>query len=487
MTKKATRKKSGPKAAAQAAAAGPRPAAARRSTDTGEGALQFADTELVAWMQKNPGEVIKQRQECLRLLQKRRCSYGRSGGALPLTLVPLVLKKSSLDKLAHVSEVLDRAMDKVVTAYPTDEYVQSQFPYPDIPPEWIKWDPGYPKPTVISRHDALFDGEELKFIEFNTDNPGARAWVDIYEEVFREMPMYQDLIGKQTGNSDRRQMRAMHEIFKDYWAKYGDGTKKPRVALSTFKEYLPGSEWEILRDYLIEHGMEANFVDSREFEYRDGKLFSGRVQFHILHLCLRFTFFKRFPREHADFFAGIRDKAVLTLNHFRAAIGSQKEIMSFMTNPVNAHYFDDEENDLIGKHIPWTRRMDESITISPEGRDVVLTDYALHQREKLVLKITTGAGGQDVFVGKSCDKNKWADAVEMASGCPWWILQEAVNIPEYEIPVVKDNQVVLEKKLVNLNPYVFDGKYVGSVARVSQSDVINVAAGGGVMPVLEAK
>ncbi len=449
-------------------------------------ALRFADTDLVEWMQKHPGELMKQRQECLRLLMKRRCAYGRTGGSLPLTLTPMVLTKKSVEFVAKATEVLDRAMDKVCMAYLNDPYVREQFPYLDIPKEWVEWDPGYPKPTVISRHDALYDGKTLKFLEFNTDNPGARAWADTYEECYRTMPMYEELFSH-TKNYERRQMKAMLEIFQRYWKEYGKGSGKPRIALSSFKEYLPGSEWEILRDFLIEHGLEANFIDSREFEYRGGKLYSGNVPFDILHLCLRFVFFKRFPKEHRDFYEGIRDRAVITINHFRAAVGSQKEVMAFMTNPENFKYFDSEEVEAIKKHVPWTRRMDETITISPDGRDIALIDYTHKNREKLVLKITTGAGGHDVYVGKATDDGKWGEVVDSIAGMPWWIVQEVCDIPEYEIPVLEDNKVVMKKKHVNLNPYVFDGKYVGSICRTSDLKVINVAAGGGIMPVLEAK
>ncbi len=478
----ATKKKAGKKTAAANQAKSEAPPAPKNPAS----ALRIADEDLVEWMRANPKEVQKQRQECLRRLQKQRCGYGRHGGGLPLTLVPMVLTKESIALISRVSEVLDRANDKMIMAYVKDPEVRKQFPYPDIPHEWIMWDPGFKKPTVISRHDAIFDGKTLKFIEFNTDNPGARAWQDHYEAAFKSIPMYAERMGKHWKPAERPMLKRMLNIFQDYHEKFGKSkAKRPRVALSTFKEYLPGSEWEIIRDYLIEHGMEANFVDSRDFSYRNGKLLSGNVAFDILHICLRFTFFKRFPYEHKEFFEAIKNQACLTINPFRAAIGSQKEGMSFMTNPENHHWFNKEEIECIQKHVPWTRRMDETITISPEGTDISLREYALSQKDRMVLKITTGAGGQDVFVGKGCDDSKWENAVENSIGCPWWILQEACEIPEYELPVLKDGEVVMEKRLVNVNPYVFDGKYAGSISRVSSSSVINVANGGGIMPVFE--
>ncbi|MBI2569142.1 MAG: glutathionylspermidine synthase family protein [Candidatus Schekmanbacteria bacterium] len=452
-----------------------------------EQALRFADEDLIEWMRRNPKELLDQRQACLRLLMKRRCAYGRSGGALPLMLTPMILTRQSVDFIAKATEILDRCIDKAINAYLRDPAVREQIPCLEIPKEWVEWDPGYPKPTVVSRHDAFFDGKTLKFLEFNTDNPGARVWADTYEEVYRTMPMYADLFSH-TKRYDRRQMHALLEIFRRYWKDYGGGgTGAPRVALTSFKEYLPGSEWEILRDFLIEHGMEANFIDSREFEYRNGKLYSGNVRLDFLHLCLRFVFFKRFPREHQDFYGAIRDRAVLSINPFRASVGSQKEIMSFLTNPDNHHHFTEEEVEAIKAHIPWTRRLDETITISPDGRDIALIDFVYKNKDRLVLKIASGAGGQDVHVGKAEEEGQWHDLVDSVSGMSWWIVQEACDVPEFELPVLKDSKVVLEKKNVNLNPYVFDGKYVGSVCRTSDSKVINVAAGGGIMPVLEAQ
>jgi uncharacterized circularly permuted ATP-grasp superfamily protein len=131
--------------------------------------------------------------------------------------------------------------------------------------------------------------------------------------------------------------------------------------------------------------------------------------------------------------------------------------------------------------------MDETITLSADGRDVSLQDYVIKHQDELVLKPTWAAGGYEVYVGKFTDKGKWQSAVESAMGCPWWIVQEAVEIPEYEFPVIRDSQVRLEKKNLNLNPYVFNGEYVGCLGRISESKVINVSAGGGIIPVFALK
>lgn len=451
-----------------------------------EANFEAAEKALTDWMIANPREVIKHRQQFMQQLIKRRCSYG-DGGILPVTLAPMFLKQSSVERIGRVAVELDRILDKAVNLYFEDDYVKSYLPYPDIPVEWINWDPKYKKPTMLSRHDALYDGKTLKFIEFNTDNPGGRGWLDTYEDLLIHSPLYKDLIAKYCKTSDRPMLHALKESLLQCYREWGGKKERPRVALVSFKEFLSGSDSEIVRDYLIEHGIEANFIDPREFEYRNGKLYSGNVQFDIVNMCLRFTFFKRYPREMQDFLHALRDGAVCQVNSFRATIGSQKELLSFLSNEENHHYFTSEEAQCIRDHIPWTRKMDETITQSADGRDISLQAYAIKNQENMVLKPTWAAGGYEVYVGKFTDKGKWASAVESAMGCPWWILQEAVDIPEYEFPVIRDNKVLLEKKNLNLNPYVFNGEYVGCLGRISESKVINVSAGGGIIPVFSLK
>ena len=161
-----------------------------------EDSFHKAEEKTIEWMMKNPEKMIKERKHFMQQLLKKRCCYGGKGGILPITISPLFLKEESMRLIANVGEQLDRILDKVTKAYFEDEYVASYFPYTDIPKEWINWDSGYEKPTILNRHDAIFDGKNLKFIEFNTDNPGGRGWCDISEELFRKYTVYGDLIEK---------------------------------------------------------------------------------------------------------------------------------------------------------------------------------------------------------------------------------------------------------------------------------------------------
>lgn len=441
--------------------------------------------ELTNWMVKNPEEVVKQRQEFQERVIKKRCFYGNS--AMPTTLMPLFLKQKSLNLIKYACEVADTIIERALGLYETDDYVREYFAlHPSIPREWINIDPGYKKTTIINRLDILFDGKNLRFVEFNTDNPGGRGWTDIYEELYKENSMYKGLIEEFAVPTDRNIVKgefdAMMSCFKEMGIK-----DNPRLALVDFSTAGSRGDVEIIRDYFIEKGVEANIIDGRDFEYRNGHLYSNGVKFNMLHRGMRSEFFLRYPKELRDFHKGIRDQSACLVNSFKATLGSEKTMLSFLSNPVNHHYFTEEQVKVIKKHIPWTRKFDETITMSKDGEEVTLKSYMMQKREELVIKPATGAGGYGVMVGRSSDPMKWNDVVESYAGDPGWIVQEYADIPQVKLPVIKKNKVVFENKYLNISPYVFNGKYVGALGRVSDKDVINVSSGGGIIPIFGIK
>lgn len=460
---------------------------AAKKKDLNISSFDEAERKMEQWMLDHPKEVFKERTKFLQNLQKKRCTSSE-GSTLPMALTPVFLNHDSVELIKKVGETLDRALDKAVCAYAHDPKVREYFPYPDLPEEWINWDPGYKKPTVISRHDALFDGKTLKFIEFNTDMPGGRGWIGVYEKLFSEQPHMKDLINNYVDPNRPDTMKMFLDSLLDCYKESGGTKKNPRIGLVSFKSTLVGSDAEIVRDYLIEHGYEANFLDPRELEYKNGGLYSNNIQFDIINLSIRFLFFKRYPRELKEFMAAIKDKAVCTVNPFRAIIGAHKEVMSLMTNEDMHYLFNEEEIDAIKKHVPWTRCLSETICLSPEGTDISLHQYLLDNKDKMVIKPTGGAGGQDVYVGKATEYSKWERVVNNTMGSSWWIAQEAFDVPEHDFPIFKDGKVIMEKRNLNLNPYIFNGKYAGTLGRISASKVVNVSSGdGGIVPIFPLK
>ena len=82
--------------------------------------------------------------------------------------------------------------------------------------------------------------------------------------------------------------------------------------------------------------------------------------------------------------------------------------------------------------------------------------------------------------------SQWESVLETARR-DRYVAQEYIPIPEIELPVFTEDGFRFEKKKINMNFFAFNGKYAGGMARVSDSSIINISAGGGLIPLLAAR
>jgi hypothetical protein len=57
-----------------------------------------------------------------------------------------------------------------------------------------------------------------------------------------------------------------------------------------------------------------------------------------------------------------------------------------------------------------------------------------------------------------------------------------VRVPEEMFPTIEDGHVQMRLKRFNINPFGIGGRHAGSITRISDRAVINVSAGGGLLP-----
>lgn len=442
--------------------------------------------DLMSWMVKNPSEVLSARQDVQFQFLKKRFIYGDS--MMQTTLMPYLLKPSGLEKIRYTSEVLDGVIEKVIRLYFEDNYVRGYYPiHFEVPKSWMHSESGYNRSTVINRHDILFDGKNLKYIEFNTDNPGGKGWVDYLCDLFAKTPLYQDIVSNVIVPKFEV-LRGIHSATISAYNSWGKGSlEKARAAVVTFRNMGTHGDEQIVRDFFIENGIETNIIDPRDVEYRDGSIYSNGIRFDILLRSVKARYFLNYPREMVDFHKGVLSQAACMVNSWRALLGAEKSVISFLSNPMNHHYFTQEEVKVIKDHVPWTRMFDETVVLSPLGEEVSLKSYLLRHKDDLVIKPSAGAGGEGVMVGRTTDSIAWKDTIDEHMGSSNWVAQEYVEIPQIKMPVIQKNKIVIEQKFVNLSPYVIGGNFVGILGRVSDKDVINVSAGGGMIPVFYLK
>ena len=181
--------------------------------------------------------------------------------------------------------------------------------------------------------------------------------------------------------------------------------------------------------------------------------------------------------------------AVCVANNFRCKIPHVKAFFAVLTDERNGALFSHSERELIRRHIPWTRVV-EDVETAHYGEHVELLSFIRQQRENLVLKPSDEYGGSGVTLGWETNERDWDAAMERAisalqpgeKGC-CWIVQERIPIRREIFPyITQHGGVEFRDMLVDLAPYLFRGKLAGFLTRLSATGLANVTSGGGQVP-----
>jgi hypothetical protein len=113
---------------------------------------------------------------------------------------------------------------------------------------------------------------------------------------------------------------------------------------------------------------------------------------------------------------------------------------------------------------------------------VDLIQFVADNRERLVLKPASDYGGHGVALGMETAQDVWDGILAEHSSLADFIVQEYVPVPEEMFPVIEDGHVQMRLKRFNINPFGIGGRHAGSITRISDRAVINVSAGGGLLP-----
>jgi glutathionylspermidine synthase len=331
----------------------------------------------------------------------------------------------------------------------------------------------------ICRLDAFLTGYEVKFLEFNADSPAGIGYTDILYEglattielprVRQEFdtaytPMLPELIG--TLLDAYAHVRTRHTTLPE----------RPRLALVDAAGSPAVPEFRIVCAAARAAGLEAICATLDELAY-DGSTLEANGE--PVHLVYRRALLE--DLDQSDLVAAARDGRVCIVNPFRSRVANNKKLFALFSDPRFAHLIHGEERDVIDATIPWTRILRPGRTNYGDWR-IDLLPFVADNRERLVLKPASDYGGHNVSLGRETPQEEWEAIVEAHAERADFIVQEYVPVPEEMFPTVEDGHVQMRLKRFNINPFGLGGRYAGSITRISDRAVINVSAGGGLLP-----
>ena len=377
-------------------------------------------------------------------------------GLLPTCADAFVAPADKLARWSSQAERLVGTMEQLATELVDDA------PFCDslgLDPEalaLLRTDHGYSRTCVLCRPDGIPIGNDVKLVELNSDSPAMMMFLDIVAKCLLELPVFEQLRGNvQLPRAADHLLDALLECHREHPCYRGVA---PRIAIADWEGQKTRFEHKRLAEHFRAHGNETVVCDPRALELVDGELrFEGQRIDLIYRRALSAEILEH-RHEVAPLLRAYRDGLVCMVNPLRSYLVGTKSVLS-------------RPEVLATTDVPRTLVLNSEL-----AREMVISSQS-----RWALKRSQGHGGDGVVLPEPENEAAWAAAIR-ASRHEVWIAQEYLQVPRVTLRVVEHGAVREVDKFFNWNPFIFGGRYAGSIVRVSDSPLINITLGGGLLP-----
>jgi hypothetical protein len=406
-------------------------------------------------------------------MRANRLVYGDR--PLGVALRPHVLDRRQFGILTAHAELVASALEKITASLVANPPGLHDLGLTDAEIRLALIDPRMSMTGITTRLDSFVHRDEIKFVEYNAENPSSLSDQEGLNRVLFELPAM-------TRFAERyrlRQFSPAQALLESLLATYQEwgGHGAPNVAIIDWENLPTSNEFVLLRNHFAAHGVRTIICSPDELDYNANKLRCGDFEIDLIYKrIIIHEFLERYDDTHPLTRAYMRGD-VCMVNPFRCKIMHKKAIFELLTDPDWQQRLSTAEIGAIRKTVPWTRRVfDRRTTIEQEP--VELLEFVRQNRQKLVLKPNDDYGGHGVFLGPRLDERTWEDAISRALSGDY-VVQEAVELRMEEFPIFGEGDWQFQPMFVDTNPFLFRGKVCGAMVRLSASPVVNVTSGGG--------
>jgi carboxypeptidase Taq len=424
--------------------------------------------------------------------------------AVRIMLRPLLVMPEQLSYVHHVCLQLIEALKRLPGLYLEDERIRQIVAITPDEQQWLHdtWTPAHQQfNSIYGRLDAVCDftgaawQDSLHFMEPNLSGVGGIHFAPVAEElVLRDVvPTLLAHNPELVVNLPRDQRDLFVQVLIDHARSIGRDTCQLCFVEAKYVHDGP-NEQSVLSQYLSrKHDLTIAHADPRELRVVGEEVYCGDVRIDVAYRD--FEVRELIAREKET---GERLEAMRLLFRQNRIVSSMvgdfdhKSGFEVLTDPVIANkYFGADDRRLFRRHVLWTRLLGPRKTTLPDGREADLLAYARRNREILVLKPNRSYGGSGVVLGLATDQAEWEHLLDDAAVFyedpeRSSVLQMATRLPVHEFPVVNGDGRVFGEPFYAVMGFAATENGIGTMCRVSQKQVVNVAQRGGLAALLEA-
>ena len=283
-----------------------------------------------------------------------------------MALRPHLLTRAQYDLLAHSSEVLAGAFEKVASALISEPSRMQTVGLTEREIKLALVDPKYSTAAVTTRLDAFVHGDEIKFVEYNAENPSSLTDQAGLNDVLLE-------IGAMRAMAERYKLRQFCPVeyllnaLLDTFREWG-GAGVPNVAILDWEGLPTADEFVLLQGFFASRGVPAVICTPQQLEYEEGRLRFGAFQIDLVYKRVIINeLLARCDDSHPLIRAYVAGDVCL-VNSFRCKLLHKKAVFELLTDEANASWFTPREREVIRRTVPWTRRVSQRKTTTGGGR-----------------------------------------------------------------------------------------------------------------------
>ena len=319
----------------------------------------------------------------------------------------------------------------------------------------------------------------FSFVEINGESPAGLGYSHVLAGIFGALDVFQRFTERWPVRYVSPLEHTVQALLRTYHEEFGGREERPTVAIVDHLDIPTVHEFTIIQEYLERLGYRCHVVDPRALDVRDGWVYANGDRVDLLYRRLLTNEFWAIRDACGAFEAGYRAGKTCYLNTFRAKLVHKKAVFAFLTDPRYTDRLPRGAQEVLRAHVPWTRRFREGSTHYGEA-DVDLVAFVRANPARFVLKPNDEYGGKGVFLG--FDGGDWDGAVQAALADGDYVVQEAVRIHREPFLMKADTGWETVPMVIDLDPYVCGPLVGGCLTRTSATNLANVTAGGGTLP-----
>lgn len=339
--------------------------------------------------------------------------------------------------------------------------------------------------STLARLDSFLTEDGFQFVEVNGESPAGMGYLHELALVYEQLPIFQRFAEMHPVRFVSPLEHTAQMLLRTYHGEHGGRVPMPTVAIVDRLDIPTLPEFRIVKAYLERHGVPCILADPRALELgADGFLYAEGRRIDVLYKRVLVNDLWAMRDDCRAFFEGYRSGQTCVVNSLRGKIAHKKAIFALLTDPVYADRLSATEQETIRRHVPWTRRLREGTTTDAEGRSVDLVAHVRANRNGFVIKPNDEYGGAGVTLGFEQTDAGWDDALAAALTDGDCVVQATVRIRREPFRVQGDDGAWHDvPTVIDLDPYLFGPLVGGCLARTSSTNLANVTAGGGTLPV----